>query len=102
MLTVEEAQEVADVLKGLSDPLRVRVYQVLLAGPQCVTELAKLINIPMVNLSHHLKVMKVAGILQSEKRGRQVLYQIPEPQQSIVAAGVWYLHVQIPPVVVAN
>ena len=45
-------------------------------GPEHVGKLAKQIGIRMVNMSHHLGVMRQAGVLEDEKDGRRVVYKV--------------------------
>jgi DNA-binding transcriptional ArsR family regulator len=70
-----DAREVARMFAALGDPTRLKIVAILLDGPQHVGELAKIIDIPMVNMSHHLGVMRQAGLLEDEKQGRKVLYK---------------------------
>ena len=56
-----------NILKALSNPLRVQILRYLCKGPSCVTLTNKEINISQPNLSQHLKVLKDAGIIDSKK-----------------------------------
>ena len=76
MITHDNAREVAGILIGVADPIRMKIVQTLLDGPQCVGDIAKALELPMVNTSHHLKVMRQSGILEHEKLGRRVLYSL--------------------------
>jgi len=76
MISHDEAREVAGILIGVADPIRMKIVQALLDGPQCVGDIAKVLELPMVNTSHHLKVMRQSGILEHEKLGRRVLYSL--------------------------
>ena len=76
MTEFPEARKVAALLAAVAEPTRLRVLWQLARGPQHVGALAKLINIPMVNMSHHLGVMRQAGILDDEKEGRKVNYKL--------------------------
>jgi DNA-binding transcriptional ArsR family regulator len=100
MISLEDSRETALVLAGLADPIRMRVLQLLLPGPMCVGDLAKHLGLPMVNTSHHLKVMRRADILEHVKQGRQVLYSInpnlhtaggPDGSAGTMRAGTWTL-----------
>jgi DNA-binding transcriptional ArsR family regulator len=75
MMEYADAREVARMFAALGDPTRLKIVAILLDGPQHVGELAKLVGIPMVNMSHHLGVMRQAGLLEDEKQGRRVLYK---------------------------
>ena len=71
-----EARKVAELLAAVAEPTRLRVLWQLAKGPEHVGRLAKLVGIRMVNMSHHLGVMRQAGVLENDKEGRQVLYRL--------------------------
>ncbi len=75
MMNVEEIQTMARMLAGLSDPTRLQIAVCLLERPHYVGELSQLLQLPIVNVSHHLGVMKQAGIVEGIKQGRKVLYR---------------------------
>jgi DNA-binding transcriptional ArsR family regulator len=64
-------------LKALADPDRLRIVNVLLHGPKNVSELAEELNTTIVNVSHHLQVLRRAKVLETQKRGRFVIYSVP-------------------------
>jgi DNA-binding transcriptional ArsR family regulator len=76
MTEFPEARKVAALLAAVAEPTRLRVLWQLARGPQHVGALADLIAIPMVNMSHHLGVMRQAGVLDDEKEGRKVIYKL--------------------------
>jgi len=78
MMEYADARTVARMFAALGEPTRLQVASLLLAGPLNVGELAKLVDIPMVNMSHHLGVMRQAGLLEDEKQGRRVVYRFRE------------------------
>ncbi len=67
----EEAARLAELAKALGDPVRVQLVDVLRkhAGKVCVCELVPLFDISQPTLSHHLKKLREAGIVDSEKHG---------------------------------
>jgi ArsR family transcriptional regulator len=69
-----DARKMAAMLNALADPTRLRVAFYLARGPHHVGQLAELLGVPIVNMSHHLGVMRTAGLLDDEKQGRRVLY----------------------------
>jgi DNA-binding transcriptional ArsR family regulator len=75
MMEYADARPVARMFAALGEPTRLKITEQLLDGPRRVGELAELIGVPMVNVSHHLGVMRMAGLLEDEKRGRQVYYK---------------------------
>jgi DNA-binding transcriptional ArsR family regulator len=76
MTEFSEARKVAALLAAVAEPTRLRVLWQLAKGPQHVGALADLVDIPMVNMSHHLGVMRQAGVLDDAKDGRRVIYKL--------------------------
>src|SRR6187401_3048442 len=84
----EQAERLAAVAKALADPVRVQLVDVLRkhAGKVCVCELVPLFDISQPTLSHHLKKLRDAGIVDSEKRGLWAYYYVlPEALQELSA-----------------
>src|SRR3954468_17558953 len=69
-----EAQKCADLLQAIGEKNRIRIIECLWDGSKNVSELAKLLKIEIVNVSHHLGVLKSARLVQHEKKGRYVVY----------------------------
>src|SRR6266581_215447 len=83
-----EAQRLAAVAKALSDPVRVQLVDVLRkhAGKVCVCELLPLFDISQPTLSHHLKKLRDAGIVDSERQGLWAYYYvIPDALKELTA-----------------
>ena len=74
----EQAERLAAIAKALSDPVRVQLVDVLRkhAGKVCVCELVPLFDISQPTLSHHLKKLRDAGIVDSERRGLWAYYYV--------------------------
>ena len=68
----------AEVAKALGDPIRLQLVDVLRkhAGKVCVCELVPLFDISQPTLSHHLKKLRDAGIVDSERRGLWAYYYV--------------------------
>ncbi len=66
------------IFKALSEPLRLRIVQVLLANGREAygEELAKELDVPAYQLSRHLKVLKTTGLIHERKEGRWVYYSL--------------------------
>jgi ArsR family transcriptional regulator len=75
---VERAQDlrIAQIAKALGDPVRVQLVDVLRkhAGKVCVCELVPLFDLSQPTVSHHLKVLRDAGIVGSERQGLWAYY----------------------------
>jgi DNA-binding transcriptional ArsR family regulator len=66
----------AELLKALADESRLAVVQALLDGPLHVHELAAALGIEQSLLSHHLRALRAAGIVEAERDGKAVLYAL--------------------------
>lgn len=62
-----QTRELADTLKVLSDPTRLMIFDLLMQGVQCNCELGNQLKLPMNLISHHLKVLRDAGLVDSER-----------------------------------
>lgn len=76
MTDSKQARECAELLQALAEPNRIRIIDCLRTGSKNVTELAKLLNVEIVNVSHHLGVLRTAGLVNDEKHGRFVVYSL--------------------------
>lgn len=74
----DEAVRIATVAKALGDPVRLQLVDVLRkhAGKVCVCELVPLFDLSQPTVSHHLKVLRDAGIVGSERRGLWAYYYV--------------------------
>src|SRR5881398_2298377 len=74
----EHAVRMAAVAKALGDPIRVQLVDVLRkhAGKVCVCELVPLFDLSQPTVSHHLKVLRDAGIVGSERQGLWAYYYV--------------------------
>jgi ArsR family transcriptional regulator, arsenate/arsenite/antimonite-responsive transcriptional repressor len=73
-----QAERMAAVAKALGDPIRVQLVDVLRkhAGKVCVCELTPLFDVGQPTVSHHLKVLRHAGIVDSERQGLWAYYYV--------------------------
>ena len=74
----EQAARMAAIAKALGDPVRLQLVDLLRrhAGKVCVCELVPLFEISQPTLSHHLKILRRAGIVDSERRGLWAYYYV--------------------------
>jgi ArsR family transcriptional regulator len=74
----EKALRVATVAKALGDPIRLQLVDVLRkhAGKVCVYELVPLFDVSQPTLSHHLKKLREAGIVDSQRTGLWAYYYV--------------------------
>ena len=59
--------DLANILKILSDPSRLAIFDLLMQGVQCNCELGDQLKMPMNLISHHLKVLRDAGLVEAER-----------------------------------
>jgi ArsR family transcriptional regulator len=71
-----QSTDCARYLKALADAGRLKIVQCLQAGAKNVSELSALLNEPLVNVSHHLSVLRNAGLVQVERRGKFIVYSL--------------------------
>ncbi|MGA7829295.1 MAG: metalloregulator ArsR/SmtB family transcription factor [Geobacteraceae bacterium] len=69
----------ANILKALGHPTRLWMAEQLANGEKCVCELAEHIDADFSTISKHLTVLKQAGVVIDEKRGKQVFYRLKVP-----------------------
>jgi ArsR family transcriptional regulator len=83
-----EAERMAAVAKALADPVRVQLVDVLRkhAGKVCVCELVPLFDLSQPTVSHHLKVLRDAGIVDSERQGLWAYYYVRDGALGELAA----------------
>lgn len=74
----ERALRLATVAKAIGDPIRLQLIDVLRkhAGKVCVCELVPLFDVSQPTLSHHLKKLRDAGIVDSERQGLWAYYYV--------------------------
>jgi len=74
----EQAERLATVAKALGDPIRLQLVDVLRkhAGKVCVCELVPLFDLSQPTVSHHLKVLRDAGLVASERQGLWAYYYV--------------------------
>jgi ArsR family transcriptional regulator len=84
----EHAERMARVAKALGDPIRMQLVDVLRkhAGRVCVCELVPLFDLSQPTVSHHLKKLREAGIVGSERRGLWAYYYVePDAMEELTA-----------------
>jgi ArsR family transcriptional regulator len=78
-MSAARAEQVAPLLKALADPVRLRLVSLIAAsagGEACVCDLNDAFDLTQATISHHLKVLHSAGLLDRDKRGVWVYYAV--------------------------
>ena len=89
-LDEEQAGELAKVFKALGDPVRLRLLSLIASragGEVCVCELTPAFGLSQPTISHHLKLLRQAGLIDCERRGTWVYYRLL-PETTDRLAGV--------------
>jgi ArsR family transcriptional regulator len=68
--------ECARFLKARADPVRLKIVQCLQRDPNNVGQLSSLLGQELANVSHHLGVLRHAGLVQDERHGKYVVYSL--------------------------
>ncbi|MDT2004707.1 winged helix-turn-helix transcriptional regulator [Rhodococcus opacus] len=88
-LTEDWAGDLARMFKALGDPVRLRLLSLIAShagGEACVCDISATIDLSQPTISHHLKVLRQAGLLDCERRGTWVYYWvIPSALQQLSA-----------------
>jgi ArsR family transcriptional regulator len=88
-LTMEQAGQVAPLLKALADPVRLRLMSLVASragGEACVCDLNEAFDLSQPTISHHMKVLHDAGLVDRDKRGVWVYYRArPQALASLAA-----------------
>jgi ArsR family transcriptional regulator, arsenate/arsenite/antimonite-responsive transcriptional repressor len=78
-LARSDAVDLAPLFKALGDPVRLRLLSLIAChegGEACVCELTDTFDVSAPTISHHLKVLREAGLITSERRGTWIYYRI--------------------------
>ncbi|MER5301157.1 metalloregulator ArsR/SmtB family transcription factor [Streptomyces lasiicapitis] len=84
-----QAVELAKVFKALGDPVRLRLLSMIASragGEICVCDLTPAFDLSQPTISHHLKLLKRAGLIDSERRGTWVYYRLLSEMTDRLAA----------------
>lgn len=76
-------EKLAECLKALSDPTRLRVIRLLQHGELCVCDLMEGLGLPQSKVSRHMSFLKNSGWVVAERKGKWVYYSIASPEERI-------------------
>jgi ArsR family transcriptional regulator len=74
----ELLQRIAEVLKAMADPTRLKILHSLQGNERCVSDILEIVGGSQANVSKHLSVLKRAGLVDSRRDGLNVFYQISD------------------------
>ena len=75
-----EIQKNADIIKAIGDPTRLKIIYLLEHGELCVCEIMTVLDKPQPTVSHHLNLLKNAGLLKWRKEGIWIHYKLSNPK----------------------
>ncbi|MBT2210563.1 MULTISPECIES: ArsR/SmtB family transcription factor [Actinomadura] len=88
-LAADEAGELARVFKALGDPVRLQLLSMIASragGEVCVCDLTPAFEVSQPTISHHLKLLREAGLIEGERRGTWVYYRLVQETTDRLAA----------------
>ena len=74
----ELLNRIAEVLKAMADPTRLKILHCLNQGERCVSDILEVVGGSQANVSKHLSVLKRAGLVDSRRDGLNVFYHITD------------------------
>lgn len=82
MPDVSHAQEAAEVFQQLGDPSRLRILWLLCHAEECGINIAAAVNMSSASVSHHLKSLRLHGLIQSRRSGKEVYYRLADNEKA--------------------
>ncbi len=67
-----------ELLRALAAPVRIAIVTQLVRGPRCVHEIVDSVGAPQPLISQHLRVLRGAGVVRGERRGREIAYSLTD------------------------
>jgi len=90
-LDTSDASELASGFSALADPVRLRVLSILAASPEgevCVCDFVEPLAKSQPTVSHHLKILSEAGLVQGDRRGKWVWYSLNRDRLADLRAAI--------------
>ena len=75
---MDSLQNATELLKALANPLRLQIVMSLRDGPMCVHELVDEVGASQPLVSQHLRILRGAHLLRTERRGREIAYSLDD------------------------
>ena len=95
----EDAEAMADVMRVLADGTRLAILLMLAEAEANVTSIRERLGCPQPTASHHLALLKMAGMVESRREGKRIFYRLaskpPEPAAVRVSAGASVITVEL-------
>jgi ArsR family transcriptional regulator len=100
VLDEESAECFANLFKTLSDPARLRLLSLIASyqpGETCVCDLVNAFSLSQPTISHHLRILREAGLVESQRRGIWVYYRVTDEAAARLSALLEAAGLQAPP-----
>ena len=82
MPSVDDFQTVADIFKQLGDGSRIRIFWLLCHCEECVINLSSMVEMSSPAVSHHLRQLRLSGLIESRRVGKEVYYRAANSDES--------------------
>ena len=82
MPSVENFQTLSDIFKQLGDGSRLRIFWLLCHCEECVVNLSAMVGMSSPAVSHHLRLLRAAGLIVNRREGKEVYYTVAATQQA--------------------
>ena len=83
-MSVNGMKDIVKIFKALADPNRLRITLLLRRRELCVCELMAVLGMEQSRVSHHMRVLREAGIAEDVREGRWIIYRIPAEARDLV------------------
>src|SRR5215211_3674747 len=93
----DEAAELAEMLKALGSPARLRLLAALLAGERTVERLADAAQLSLSATSHHLRILRALRLVRARREGRHVRYALHDHHMVDLLAAIRHHHEHVHP-----
>jgi ArsR family transcriptional regulator len=83
-MPVNDMKDIVKIFKALADPNRLRITLLLRRRELCVCELMAVLGLEQSRVSHHMRVLREAGIAEDVREGRWIIYRIPAEARDLI------------------
>ena len=73
---MRNSKDCAGALRAMGDDTRLRILQSLLDHERCVNEIAQELDLPQPHVSHHLQILRNAGLVEGRRDGQRICYRL--------------------------
>lgn len=81
---IDSFQKAADIFRLLGDGSRLRIFWLLCHCEECVINISALVNMSSPAVSHHLRQLKISGLITSRRDGKEMYYKAADTEESKV------------------